>query len=131
MFARCYNKNDDMYYRYGGRGISICDQWHEFIPFKDWAFDNGYDKELTIDRIDNDGIYSPDNCRWVTPKVNTRNSTVAKLTIDRVAEIKLRLKNGENKHSIAADYDVSHHAIYDIIRNKTWTDVEPLIVPYG
>lgn len=77
--ARCYNLHNKMYYRYGGRGIKMCDEWKnhpkEFIK---WAYQNGYDdqtakKQCVIDRIDNDKDYCPENCRWVTTKQNNRN----------------------------------------------------------
>lgn len=73
MFKRCYNKNNSRYYHYGGRGIRINRLWHKFDFFYKWAIRNGYSDELQIDRINNDGNYTPSNCRWVTPKENNRN----------------------------------------------------------
>lgn len=65
MKKRCYNVNDPKYNNYGGRGIIICDEWKDdFVKFKSWAFDNGYQDGLTIDRINNDGNYEPSNCKW-------------------------------------------------------------------
>ena len=67
MKTRCYNPNSLSYYRYGGRGIKICDEWKDnFLAFALWALDNGYRDDLTIDRIDNDGDYEPSNCHFVT-----------------------------------------------------------------
>ena len=68
MRSRCRNKNTPQYKDYGGRGISICSEWDNFLVFKSWARANGYDDSLTIDRINNDGNYCPENCRWVTHK---------------------------------------------------------------
>lgn len=73
--TRCFNENDPAYKRYGGRGITMCDEWkNDFAKFRDWALSNGYTDELTCDRIDNDKGYSPDNCRWVTMKIQRRNT---------------------------------------------------------
>lgn len=72
---RCYNENSKSYHRYGGRGICVCEEWlHDSSAFARWAIENGYEKGLEIDRIDNDKGYSPENCRWVTKKENTRNT---------------------------------------------------------
>lgn len=73
MKARCYNKNNKLYYRYGARGITICDEWGKFEGFYKWAIENGYTDELTIDRIDNDGPYAPWNCRYVSIKKQMNN----------------------------------------------------------
>lgn len=74
MKNRCYNSNIPAYKNYGGRGITVCDEWqHDFKSFYDWSMTNGYSDELTIDRINPDGNYEPTNCRWVTVKEQQSN----------------------------------------------------------
>lgn len=73
MLNRCTLPNHKQYPDYGGRGITVCEDWKDFRAFAAWAFSSGYRKELELDRRDNDKGYSPDNCRWVTEKQNCRN----------------------------------------------------------
>lgn len=74
MKQRCYYHRSNHYKDYGGRGITICDEWlHDFVAFRDWAMSHGYADDLSIDRIDNDKGYNPDNCRWATMKEQRHN----------------------------------------------------------
>lgn len=76
MVARCENPNADRFGRYGGRGIVVCDEWRKnFQMFYDWAMNNGYRDDLSIDRIDNNKGYYPNNCRWSTDKEQRRNKS--------------------------------------------------------
>ena len=79
MKQRCFNPNNEKYKYYGGRGITVCEEWEQYEAFERWAMSNGYKEDLTLDRIDVNGSYCPENCRWVTWKEqqnNKRNNTV-------------------------------------------------------
>ena len=79
MKQRCTNPKVPEFNAYGGRGIKVCDEWtHDFKAFYDWAMANGYDPKLSIDRIDNDKGYSPDNCRWATMEQQIANRRYVK-----------------------------------------------------
>lgn len=82
---RCLNPNSPRFETYGAKGITICEEWKEFVNFKDWAFDNGYKDDLTIDRIDNSKGYYPENCRWADKTTQTRNRGIA---------IKIKMNDG-------------------------------------
>lgn len=74
MKWRCLNPKCHVYRLYGGRGITICDEWkNSFEAFRNWAVSNGYDVTLTIDRVDVNGNYEPNNCRWVTQVLQNQN----------------------------------------------------------
>lgn len=73
MKQRCQNSNNKDYHFYGERGISVCDEWIRYPPFREWALKNGYLSGLTIDRIDSDGNYEASNCRWITIQEQQKN----------------------------------------------------------
>ena len=79
MIRRCRNPNVLAFKNYGGRGIKICKAWQKFEPFRDWALANGYQDDLTIDRINNDGNYTPSNCQWITLSQNSAKCARDKL----------------------------------------------------
>jgi hypothetical protein len=79
MRTRCENPNDYHFKFYGERGIAVCNEWQTFEPFYEWAMTNGYCDNLTIDRINNDGNYEPNNCRWVTQREQSNNTRKKRL----------------------------------------------------
>lgn len=85
---RCYNPNCKSYKYYGGKGISVCDEWkNNFLSFYYWSMANGYKDDLQIDRIDTNGNYSPKNCRWITHSEQQKNKT-NNIYIEHNGEIK-------------------------------------------
>ena len=78
MKARCNNPNNTWYSNYGGRGIKVCDEWSKLEKFAEWAFENGYKDNLTIERVDNNKGYEPDNCTWITKREQDFNKRINK-----------------------------------------------------
>jgi hypothetical protein len=96
MKRRCSNKNRKEFKYYGKRGISVCEEWkNDTQKFVKWALNNGYEKELQIDRIDNNGNYNPENCRWVTKTQNLQNKRTS--TTDRKNKTRICSKCREVK----------------------------------
>lgn len=87
MRKRCENTKSDAYDRYGGRGVRVCDEWHDWFKFREWALGNGCQDDLTIDRIDVNGNYEPSNCRWITRADQARNRrTNRKITYNGITK---------------------------------------------
>lgn len=109
MKSRCYNPKTEMYKNYGGRGISVCIEWlSDFVAFYNWSLKNGWNKKLSLDRVNNDGNYSPDNCRWATTKQqnnNKRNNSIFSL-------------NGVS-HSIAEWSEIVNIDVYTLSKRLT------------
>lgn len=75
MLQRCENSNKDSYEYYGGKGITVCEEWQTYEPFMEWSLKNGYNDDLSIDRIDYNKGYSPENCRWADNKIQSNNKS--------------------------------------------------------
>jgi hypothetical protein len=119
MKSRCNNENHHAYPRYGARGITVCSEWTEYAPFRAWAVKHGYRKGLYLDRINNDGNYSPDNCRWVTTRESMRNTSKVKLSIEMARAI--RAAEG-SQSAIAAMFGISREQTRDIRNGKSWRE---------
>ncbi len=121
MIWRCYRKEHISYKYYGERGITVCDEWlNDFQSFYDWALSSGYSKNLTLDRIDNDGNYEPSNCRWATAKEQANNTRANHLVTC----------NGETKtiSEWAELLGITHQALSDRLNSKSWTIEDALTV---
>lgn len=124
MLARCYNKNNQDYHNYGGRGIAVCDIWlNDRNIFCEWSISNGFEegKKLSIDRIDSDKGYSPENCRWVDATVQARNTRRNVLTLELAKEIR-KDKSSMTYLQMAKKYNVSYATISAVISNKIWKE---------
>ena len=104
MIQRCENPQSEEAYLYYARGVSVCRDWHDFTVFRDWALANGYEKGLTIDRIDNDGNYEPSNCRWAT-KIEQANNKRTNRRIEYNGEIKTLAQ-------WAREYDIDYRKLW-------------------
>lgn len=122
MIQRCMNPNDQAYGYYGGRGILVCEEWrNDFTSFCDWSMRNGYAEDLTLDRVDTNGNYCPENCRWVS-RLEQQNNTRRV----HVCEI-----NGEHK-SIAEwcrIYNVPHERVRRRVVDEGWNILDALTTP--
>jgi hypothetical protein len=123
MLDRCYNKKNNRYLRYGGRStapITVCEAWHDVTTFFEWALANGYKDNLTIDRIDTNGNYCPENCRWaddIRQANNRRTSHV--ITIHGEA---LTIAEWERKFGYKA------HFIQNRLKNG-WSEYDAVMTP--
>jgi len=122
MKQRILNPKNKGYKDYGGRGIKICDEWLEFIPFRDWALSNGYKEDLQINRIFNDDNYEPSNCEFITHTENSRSRRGQKIKNMEIAnEIRDLNKTGKyTQKELAEKYGVHRRTISLIINNKIW-----------
>lgn len=117
MKQRCLNPNNPKYARYGGRGIKICKKWLDINIFYEWAIKNGWEKGMSIDRINNDGDYCPKNCRWVSVSENSRKKHTTKIDMITAQEIRSRIK--EDWYKLAKEYGCTHGNIWFIMNNFT------------
>lgn len=135
MKQRCYNPNNKHFYTYGGRGIKVCEEWlTNAKSFYDWGISNGWKPRLSIDRIDNDGNYSPENCQWITIGENNIKKSIqnpkkgskawcATLTEEQVKNIRIDLASGMRPYIVRDKYGLSRNTIYQISKNITWRHV--------
>jgi hypothetical protein len=113
MLNRCFKTNSKSYARYGGRGITVCEEWkNDFYTFRDWALLSGYTDLLTLDRIDVNGNYEPNNCRWVTIKIQNNNRSNNRIVT----------YNGETMtlHELSEKYGIAYKTLWGRV-NSGWS----------
>ena len=121
MRKRCFNPRNKEFHLYGGKGVTICKEWDNFLCFKTWALNNGYADNLSIDRIDSNGNYEPRNCRWATPREQTLNRCrTIWLTIDDVTKCLTDWCN---------EYGISRSTVQSRIKNKGWDAKKAVTTP--
>lgn len=118
MKQRCFNVKYKGWHRYGGRGITVCKEWMEFKNFMKWSYSNGYKDDLTLDRIDINGNYEPDNCQWISLSKNSQKNRRTILNYQKAVEI--RKRRNENIYSLAEEYGVSWQTIKAVWYNYVW-----------
>lgn len=124
MRRRCDNVNVAAYPLYGGRGIFVCEEWNmSYEVFRDWSHANGYIEGLQIDRTDNNKGYSPDNCRWVTSKVNCNNTRVNR-RVSAFGEVKTISEWADDSRTL-----IRYGALYKRLKNG-WPAEKAMGTPY-
>jgi hypothetical protein len=119
MKQRCYNPKRNRYQWYGGKGIKVCDEWHTFLPFMEWALANGYEDGLVLDRESSEGHYEPSNCSWVTIEENSLKA-VSQRTGKPVKGDEYKEYNGRTQKisEWAEEYDIPYKNLYSRLRLK-------------
>jgi len=126
MHRRCYGESSrDMRRLYKDRGIYVCEEWHDVLAFAEWAKENGCAHGLELDRIDNDGPYGPDNCRFVTRKANSRNRRT-NVRVTAFGETKCLVEWSEDPRCV-----VSYATFTRRVRQYGWDPEEALVTLPG
>lgn len=122
MRARCNIPGTTGFEYYGGRGIKVCKRWDSFLNFLE-DMGNKPEQKYTIDRLDNDGDYSKDNCKWSTRTEQSRNRLYVKLSMEKAKDIRYKYNTGLTMRVIASEYNVGLSTIRSVIRGLTWKQV--------
>lgn len=121
--TRVGNPNIAQYKDYGGRGIKLCLEWRDYRVFKQWAIENGWAPGLNIDRINYDGNYEPNNCRFITKQQSARNRRGIQADPEMVLRMRIRFADGAMPLELAKEFGISVYAASKIRNHKTWKEV--------
>lgn len=125
MIGRCHRKHDDSYSNYGARGIAVCEKWrNDYLAFKAWAINTGYNDSLTIERQDNNGNYDPSNCKWI-PKHQQSSNTRRNIKITAFGETKLAKEWSRDPRCLVSD-----PSLRDRIR-RGWDSERAITEPFN
>lgn len=120
MKNRCYNKNNSEYKNYGNRGITVCERWHDFENFvQDMP---GFKRGLSIERINVNHGYCPENCKWIEHRLQGRNTRLVKMSIKSAKEVLLMRGNGLTYRKIADYFEVGKSCVSHIINKRSWNE---------
>lgn len=123
IHGRCTYPSATNYSYYGGRGISLCEQWrNDPQSFVDWAMANGWQRGLEVDRIDADGDYCPENCRIVTHRENSQRTRRISTSESQAALVRRLLRSGATINEAARESGVSYMVAYHIKNSGTWAN---------
>ena len=125
---RCSNPNSKSYRWYGAKGVRMCESWAaSFASFYDWATSNGYRKGVLIDRIDPEGGYSPENCRFVNAQESAQNRSGIKLNATKVKAIRIAVTTKiMSVEEVAKFFGIHKETVKRVLQGKTWGNVWPL-----
>jgi hypothetical protein len=118
MMGRCYNPNNPSFKQYGGRGIIVCDRWHEVTNFLADVGERPLGQSL--ERINNLGNYEPGNCKWATPRQQARNRRDNRLTMAKAREIRMLVQRGYSHRELAKEFGCNN--ISRIVNNQIWRE---------
>jgi hypothetical protein len=120
MKNRCYNKNNSEFKNYGARGIQVCDRWHDFEKFLEDM--PGFEKGLSIERLDVKKGYSPENCKWIEHRLQGKNTRLTKMNYDKAQEAIHLRSNGLTYKQIAKNFGVGKSCINHILNKRSWNE---------